>query len=174
MQVTVYGDDGLFGGSQCFNLTTLQTVVRGEVVTPIITVSEDVAANEGVTITYSPTPPALTGGDRYVCARWNSSVNCGGGGWTVKLVTTPAGSYQCKCLHQGTFTQLDVSRISHISANLLVPSPSFFCAHRDFFASRAPSCSAKKEGLGTRLIYAMLDNSTALQVTHFMDGWLAG
>ena len=117
LQVTVYGDDGLFGGSQCFDLTTLQSTnetVRGEVVTPIISVSEDVATNDDeVTITYSQLPPALSGGDRYVCARWNSSVNCGGGGWTVKdcsLVMTPAGSYQCKCLHQGTFTLLDVSR----------------------------------------------------------------
>lgn len=100
----MYGDDGLFGGSQCFNLTMLEAInetVRGEVVTPIISVSEDVAASEEeeVTITYSQLPPsAQSGGDRYVCARWNSSVNCGGGGWTVKdcsLVMTPAGSYQC-------------------------------------------------------------------------------
>ena len=120
-QVTVYEGDDLFTGSQCPALATpspSNTTVRGEVVTPIITVTTEDPESEGegeeeVIITYSRAPYGLTEGERYVCARWNSSVNCGGGGWTIEdcsLAVTPSGSYQCKCLHQGTFTLLDVSR----------------------------------------------------------------
>ena len=123
IQVTVYEGDGLFVDTQCPNLTTpmLNTTVRGEVITPIISVVNEGTApgseadeDEEVIITYSRAPYGLTEGGRYVCARWNSSVNCGGGGWTVRdcsLTTTPSGSYQCRCLHQGTFTLLDVSEI---------------------------------------------------------------
>lgn len=119
--MTAYDGDGLFRESQCTNLTdtmaTSNETVRGEVVTPVISViNEDTMPDdEVVTLTYSPRPYGLTEGDEYICARWNTSVNCGGGGWTTKdcmLIITLAGDFQCKCLHQGTFAILDVSCLS--------------------------------------------------------------
>lgn len=118
--MTAYEGDDLFREVQCPGLTipAANVTVNGEVVTPIISVLTEGTApgnrsdNEVVTITYSRAPYGLMEGDKYICARWNSSVNCGGGGWTVKdcsLIRTPSGNYQCQCLHQGTFTLLDVS-----------------------------------------------------------------
>lgn len=126
--MTVYDGNGLFIEAGCFNTTApaINGTVRGKVITPIISViNEDTAStNEQVTITYSRAPYGLVEGDRYVCARWNASVNCGGGGWTIKdcsLVTTPSGNFQCRCLHQGTFTLLDVSSYNYNNCWLFLP-----------------------------------------------------
>lgn len=119
--MTVFEGDGLFQESECGNLTTpaANETVRGEVVVPIISVIENGSEsdNEVVTLTYAPAPYGLIlmGGDRYLCARWNTSVNCGGGGWTTKdctLHVTQSGQYQCRCLHQGTYTLLDVRTVT--------------------------------------------------------------
>ncbi len=122
-------DSGCFNRTVPTTITTITTsnssndTVSGQVVTPIISVTAEGVTpgseedSEEVTITYSHVPYRLMAGDRYVCARWNTSVNCGGGGWTTKdcsLVITSEGNYQCKCLHQGTFTLLDVSQSSNI------------------------------------------------------------
>jgi hypothetical protein len=126
LQVTVYNNNDLFTDNQCFDPVTLMpindTAVRGEVVTPIISITEENTTrgteqdSEVVTITYERAPHHE--GEAYVCARWNSSVNCGGGGWTVKdcsLDRTPSGGFKCRCLHQGTYTLLDVSRVGRNS-----------------------------------------------------------
>lgn len=116
----MYPDDDLFISSTCFDPVTLLPIndtVQGDVATPIVSVTDASGRNESesesevVTITYRRA--RLMEGDRYVCARWNASANCGGGGWHVQgcsLRTLPEGKYQCVCLHQGTFVLLDVSQ----------------------------------------------------------------
>ncbi len=113
----MYEDDDLFQTADCGNSTTSSNVtVRGTVLTPIISIvtgNQTGSDDEMVTITYSRAPYRLLarGEERYVCARWNTYVNCGGGGWTTKdctLQRTDSGAYQCSCLHQGVYTLLDV------------------------------------------------------------------
>ena len=113
----MYVGTELFNKTQCTNLTTStgNEIVRGEVVTPIISIVEDDTSENEVILTYSRASYGSTVGDMYICAYWNSSINCGGGGWTTKncnLTITPSGDYQCRCLHQGIFTLLNVIRVS--------------------------------------------------------------